>query len=87
MGGSEVHPKGKPTPEFFINLLKIAGAEPDEVVHVGDNPQVDPALAEHAGIKQVFLPRRDQVEEWVREPDGGIYVKSLAFLSKLLQHP
>lgn len=85
LGGSEVHPKGKSTPEFYTNLLKIVGAQAEEVVHVGDNPKTDLELAKRAGITQIVLPRRDQKEEWVREPDGGIYVRSLGILPKMVE--
>lgn len=85
LGGSEVHPKGKSTPEFYRNLLKIAGVRPEEVVHVGDNPKADLELPRQAGITQVVLPRRDQKEEWVWEADGGIYVKSLDILLEMVR--
>lgn len=84
LGGAEVHPQGKSTPAFYENLLKIAGVRADEVVHVGDDSEADLKLAREAGIRQVVLPRRTQAAEWVQESDGGIYVKSLAILPRII---
>ncbi|MBI4026131.1 MAG: HAD family hydrolase [Verrucomicrobia bacterium] len=86
LGGAEVHPRGKTTPGFYRNLLKLSGAQPREVVHVGDSPQADLALAKQAGITQVVLPRRTQQEDWVLETDGGIYARSLEILPAMIAH-
>jgi len=83
-GGEQVTPSGKSGPAFFEALLKRIGADPEDVVMVGDNPQADLAFARGAGIRQVVLPRRMQSEPWEIEPDGGIYVKSLAIVPELL---
>jgi len=80
VGGSEVHPAGKSTPAFYENLLRIAETSPREVVHVGDDPHLDLALARAAGITQVVLPAREQEQDWVAGDDGGVYVKSLCLL-------
>ena len=85
LGGSEVHPEGKSSPAFFHNLLARAGGDPAGVVHVGDLPEVDLALARASGISQVVLPRRNQTPAWVLEPDGGLYLRSLALLPELLR--
>jgi FMN phosphatase YigB (HAD superfamily) len=84
LGGAEVHPQGKTAPEFYSNLMKLAQVEPGDVVHVGDSPQTDLLLARQAGISQVVLPRRTQAPDWVREADGGIYVRSLSLLPRMV---
>jgi FMN phosphatase YigB (HAD superfamily) len=84
IGGSEVHPAGKSTPAFYENLLRIAEAGPQEVVHVGDDPHHDLALARGAGITQVVLPARNQEQDWVMGENGGIYVKSLSLLCRMM---
>jgi FMN phosphatase YigB (HAD superfamily) len=76
-GGEEVYPGGKACPEFYTALLKRTGADPETTLMIGDHPKFDLALAQAAGIKQVVLPRREQSEDWVLEPDGGLYVKRL----------
>ncbi len=83
-GGSQVTPAGKSGPAFFEALLQRIGAEADDVVVVGDNPQADLAYARAAGIQQVVLPRREQSEPWVMECDGGLYVQSLAVVAELI---
>ena len=86
-GGSDVVPDGKSGPHFFRAVLKRIGAWPNEVIHVGDHPDNDLVNALEAGIRQVVLPRRNQQENWRVEPDGGIYVRSLTVLSRLLGRP
>lgn len=83
-GGSDVHPQGKTTPQFYTSLLERIGLEPGEVVMVGDHPEFDLSLARSAGIRQVVLPRRTQSEPMVVEADGGVYVRSLDVLLDLL---
>lgn len=48
----------KPAPEIFEQALRIAGAAPSEVIHVGDSLEEDVAGARGAGIDPVLL-RRD----------------------------
>ena len=86
-GGEQVAPSGKSGPAFFDALLQRIDAHPEDVVMVGDNPQADLAFAREAGIQQVVLPRREQSDVWVMEPDGGLYVQSLAIVPQLLGPP
>lgn len=51
---------------------------------IGDSPQHDLAPALAAGIRQVVLPRRTQKEPFVKEVDGGLYVKSLELVVKMV---
>jgi hypothetical protein len=45
---------------------------------------VDLLLARQAGISQVVLARRTQAADWVLEADGGIYVRALSLLPRML---
>ena len=83
-GGEEVFLGGKLTPEFYTALLARTGAEPDRTLMVGDSPEYDLGLARAAGIEQVVLPRREQNEDWVMEPDGGLYVRRLDLILELM---
>lgn len=83
-GGEEIYPGGKSCPGFYKNLLKRTGAAPETTLMIGDSPEMDLSLAKAAGIKQVVLVRREQNKEWVREADGGIYVKRLDVIFKLI---
>ena len=53
---------GKPHREIFEKALEMAGASPDEVIHVGDSitSDVKPALA--MGITPVYLSRKEDVQ-------------------------
>ena len=86
-GGSEVTPDGKSGPSFFRAILERIDAEAREVVVVGDSPRADLGYARAAGIEQVILPRRDQDADWIREPDGGVYVKSLRIVAEMVRLP
>ncbi len=76
-GGEVIIAGGKSGSEFYSALLERTGAAAETTLMVGDNPQADLAFARAARISQVVLPRRNQGNNWIIEPDGGIYVKSL----------
>ncbi len=88
-GGDDVSPGGKDLncPQFFTALLERVDRTADQVIMVGDDPKTDLANARGAGIEQVVLPRRDQDQDYVIEPDGGIYVKSLTVMLPWLDPP
>jgi len=48
----------KPDPRIFHILLESAGLTPDEVVHVGDDPDADVEGARAAGVLPVWLNRQ-----------------------------
>jgi len=47
----------KPDPEIFRRALKLIDLEPDEVIHVGDDPQRDWEAASEAGLSIFELDR------------------------------
>jgi putative hydrolase of the HAD superfamily len=47
----------KPDPEIFRRALKLLDLEPDEVLHVGDDPQRDWEAAREAGLSTFELDR------------------------------
>ena len=47
----------KPEPEIFTAALAVAGAAPDEVIHVGDTAEEDVAGAAAAGIRPLLIDR------------------------------
>jgi putative hydrolase of the HAD superfamily len=51
---------GAPKPEsaVFVEALRLAGAQPDQALHVGDSPEEDLAGAAAAGIEGVLINRR-----------------------------
>jgi HAD superfamily hydrolase (TIGR01549 family) len=66
----------KPAPEIFRHALALAGAAPDQAVHVGDSPAEDVAGALACGIRPVLL-RRDG------GPAAGDGVQVIASLDEL----
>ena len=47
----------KPDPAIFASALTVAGARPDEAVHVGDTVEADVAGARAAGLRALYLDR------------------------------
>ena len=51
----------KPDARIFTRLLQRTGLQPDEVLYVGDEPQVDVVGAQSAGLPAAWVNRRQQV--------------------------
>ncbi|HVE67302.1 MAG TPA: HAD-IA family hydrolase [Solirubrobacteraceae bacterium] len=49
----------KPDPAIFAHALTMAGARPEQALHVGDSPEADVAGARAAGIEPVLIVRDD----------------------------
>jgi putative hydrolase of the HAD superfamily len=65
----------KPSRAIFEHALKLAGARPEDAIHVGDSPEEDVAGARGAGIEPILLLR-----------DGGpgpLGVRTIATLADL----
>lgn len=54
---SAEHGAAKPDPSIFAAALSVAGAEPGEAIHVGDDVRADVEGARAAGIRPVLLAR------------------------------
>ncbi|MGC5050302.1 HAD family hydrolase [Micromonospora sp. DT48] len=50
----------KPDPDFYAAACAAAGADPTQVVHVGDNLVNDVVAAQQAGLRAVWLNRRGE---------------------------
>lgn len=78
----------KPRREIFEATLALLGAEPGEVMHVGDNLDVDVRGAGELGIRTVWVTRRvkdpDAVLERYKGPPPEHIVSDLAELPGLL---
>jgi putative hydrolase of the HAD superfamily len=58
----------KPNPAVFREALKRLGVEPEEALHVGDDPQLDWAAAKTVGIASFHLERpRNSLIDMVRQ--------------------
>jgi putative hydrolase of the HAD superfamily len=55
----------KPDVRIFAHLLRMAGVEPQQVLHIGDDPLADVVGATQAGLQAVWLNR--DAREWPKE--------------------
>jgi putative hydrolase of the HAD superfamily len=69
----------KPDPEILARALAIAGAQPDEALHVGDDVEADVGAARAAGVEPVLIDRDGSLEA----PEGVLRIASLAELPGL----
>jgi putative hydrolase of the HAD superfamily len=69
----------KPDPEIFARALALAGARPDEALHVGDDVEADVGGALAAGVEPVLIDRDGSLEP----PAGVRRIASLAELPAL----
>ena len=62
----------KPAPDMFHAALELTGAKPQEVLHVGDNPEHDVLGAQAVGMRAVWV--NPQGGPWAHEgrPEGEI---------------
>ena len=79
--GSEEVGMEKPHPPIFMAALKRVGAEPQEVVHVGDQLRSDVMGAQGVGMQAVLIDRNGYGPEAVDCPT----IASLSELVKLLE--
>jgi putative hydrolase of the HAD superfamily len=68
----------KPAPAIFAQALALAGAGPDEAIHVGDSLDEDVAGARETGIEPVLIRRQPRPEI-----PGVRTIRSLAELSQV----
>ena len=68
----------KPDPAPFRHALELAGAEPEDALHVGDSPENDLAGARAAGVRAVLVDRSGSA------PPGVPSVRSLGELPSLV---
>jgi len=73
----------KPRPELFAAACAALGAPPDEVLHVGDDPDADAVGAWAAGLMAVWL-NRDARPAPRDFPPGVVTLRSLRGLPPLL---
>ena len=69
----------KPDPEIFTRALALAGARPDEALHVGDDVEADVGGALAAGLEPVLIDRDGSLDP----PPGVRRIASLAELPAL----
>lgn len=73
----------KPEPAMFVAACRYLGIPPQQIVHVGDDPEHDVLGAAHAGLRTVWINRNGRNWSYARLPDAEI--SSLADLEILLE--
>jgi putative hydrolase of the HAD superfamily len=72
----------KPEPAMFEAACRYLGVLPQQVVHVGDDPEHDILGAAHAGLRTVWVNRAGR--EWPGGERADAEIKTLAELEVLL---
>ena len=72
----------KPDPRIFDRALELTGAEPDQVLYVGDNYYADIVGAKNAGLQPVLLDERGLFPE-----AGCTVIPKMADLIEMVIHP
>ena len=78
VASSAVVGAAKPAPDVFREALRLAGARPEEALHVGDSVENDVAGARAAGVRGVLVAREGD------PPSGVEAIRSLAELPSLI---
>ena len=75
--------KLKPDPAMFEAALEHLGVEPDQVVHVGDDPRSDVLGALQVGLRTVWVNRSGK--QWEAEHQADVEVNTLHELEIFLK--
>jgi FMN hydrolase / 5-amino-6-(5-phospho-D-ribitylamino)uracil phosphatase len=73
---------GKPDPRIFHAAAGAVDVQPEEVLHIGDDPTLDGLGALNAGMQTAWLNRSDQL--WPHEQEPQVVLTSLGELQDLL---
>ncbi len=69
----------KPDARIFAHLLRDAGVEPSEVLHIGDDPLADVIGATRAGMQAAWLNR--EAREW--PPQFALPLRTISTLAEI----
>lgn len=76
----------KPSPQPFLEALKIVNIKGNEAIYVGDKPGSDIPGAKAAGMYTVLIDRYGLLVPDLINPKPDYIIKSLLDLSRLLRH-
>ncbi|KUO82215.1 MAG: hypothetical protein AT714_03185 [Vulcanisaeta sp. OSP_8] len=76
----------KPSPQPFLEALKIINIKGNEAIYVGDKPGSDIPGAKAAGMYTVLIDRYGLLVPDLINPKPDYIIKSLLDLSRLLRH-
>jgi 2-haloalkanoic acid dehalogenase type II len=72
----------KPQTEMFVRICALAGVEPEETVHVGDEPDTDIAGAAASGFRTIWINRQEA--SWTYSWRADAEIRSLVELETIL---
>lgn len=67
--GAREHGAAKPDAGIFLAACERLGCAPDEVLHIGDDAELDVIGAHRAGLRTVWINRRDETWSHPEQPD------------------
>lgn len=67
--GAREHGAAKPDPSIFLAACERLGCAPAEVLHIGDDPELDVIGAHRAGLRTVWINRRNETWAHPERPD------------------
>jgi putative hydrolase of the HAD superfamily len=73
----------KPEPDMFAEACRICSVDPWEIVHVGDDPELDVMAAASAGFRTVWVNRK--AETWSADERAHAEVATLEELERVLE--
>lgn len=76
-------PKGKFSEQYFPNILKHHGYDPETTMMIGDEPEHDLYPALKAGIRRCVIIDRKQTADMLQK-DGGIFVNDLGVVNAII---
>jgi len=83
--GAREHGAAKPAASIFLAACERLGHAPADVLHVGDDPQLDVVGAQRAGLRTCWINRRST--PWPSaHPDPHLTFVNLAALADWLEH-
>ncbi|MEH6591175.1 MAG: HAD family hydrolase [Halioglobus sp.] len=65
----------KPAPDMFHAALEKTGVSPEQIIHVGDNPEHDIAAARNVGMRTIWM--NSQGEAWPGGPGADREIDNL----------
>lgn len=75
----------KPHPAIFEAAAEWSGLRPEQMLHVGDDPERDVLAARRAGLGEVWV-QREAPQPWpfIEHPPPGVMLRDLKLLPQLL---
>lgn len=73
----------KPAPDMFRRACELAGVDPSQALHVGDDPENDILAARAAGLKTAWINRK--ARSWTHDQAPDAEIRSLEELEAHLQ--